>query len=276
MGKKPKDPRRGSEERAGDQKPPPGRPLAPNPSPTSTRRQPLVALAGLVAIGLLVAPVFLLGKPRDVTGRTLSEVLTAVDRGSLDHQALRWIEIDDNSRAVILTLDGGSEVAAHYPDYFGGELVARLERSGIPFETAPIAGPSIWGGLALSLLPVLLTAGQRIDPADANRVAQGLASRPVQRQPLRAQSGSRLVGARLPSRLPALERQCRLPGLSGRGSLRVPGRDARRPGSLLLFGVGGALLRQPVRVQGLRDEKVGGLGSRPRWARVRRLPGVPT
>ena len=135
-------------------------PLGPAPRPESKRRQVLVILAGLAAIGLMLIPFFtLLRGPDNVTGRTLSDVLTAIDGGELDGDPVVWIEIDDNSRAVLLTLASGAEVAAHYPDYFGGTLVARLEESGIPFETDPIATPSIWPTVALSVLPVVLIIG---------------------------------------------------------------------------------------------------------------------
>jgi cell division protease FtsH len=139
--------------------PPPGHPLSPKPVSESRRKQVLIVAAGLLAIGLLISPLFLLGKPRQVQGRTLSDVLAAVDSGSLDGKAITWIEVDDNSRAILLTLDGTQEVAAHYPDYFGGDLVARLEKSGLPFETDPIASPSVWGNILVSLLPVVLIIG---------------------------------------------------------------------------------------------------------------------
>ncbi|MGH9036291.1 MAG: AAA family ATPase, partial [Acidimicrobiia bacterium] len=140
--------------------PEPRPPLAPQPQPESRRRQVLIILAGVIAIGMMVAiPLLVLNGPPQVQGRTLSDVLAAIDRGALDDQAVVWTEIDDNSRAVILTLANGDEVAAHYPDYFGGTLVARLEASGIPFETDAIAKSSIWPTVALSLLPVLIILG---------------------------------------------------------------------------------------------------------------------
>ncbi len=135
-------------------------PLAPQPKPESRRHQVLVILAGLIVIGLMLAlPLVLLRGPDQVTGRTLSDVLAAIDSGALDDQAVVWVEIDDSSRAIILTLGTGDEVAAHYPDYFGGSLVARLEASGIPFETDAIAKDSIWSNLALTLLPVVIIIG---------------------------------------------------------------------------------------------------------------------
>jgi cell division protease FtsH len=140
--------------------PEPRPPLAPEPQPESRRRQILIILAGLTVIGLMLAiPLLVLNGPPKVQGRTLSDVLAAIDAGALDDQAVVWTEIDDNSRAVILTLANGDEVAAHYPDYFGGTLVARLEASGIPFETDAIAKASIWTTVALTLLPVLLILG---------------------------------------------------------------------------------------------------------------------
>ncbi len=140
--------------------PAPRPPLAPQPPPESRKRQVLIILAGLTVIGLMLAiPLLMLRSPHRVTGRTLSDVLAAVDSGVLDDQAVVWTEIDDSSRAIILTLADGREVAAHYPDYFGGSLVARLEASGIPFETDPIARTPIWSTLALSLLPVFLVIG---------------------------------------------------------------------------------------------------------------------
>ena len=137
--------------------PEPRPPLAPDPQPESRRRQIFIILAGLAVIGMMVAiPLVVLNGPPKVQGRTLSDVLAAIDRGALEDQAVVWTEIDDNSRAVILTLASGEEVAANYPDYFGATLVARLEASGIPFETDPIAKNSIWPTVAISLLPVFL------------------------------------------------------------------------------------------------------------------------
>ncbi|HYY88349.1 MAG TPA: ATP-dependent zinc metalloprotease FtsH, partial [Chloroflexota bacterium] len=91
--------------------------------------------------------------------RGLSEVLSAVDRGAIDDTAIHWIQVDDGSRMVILHLVDGSEVGAHYPDYYGGTLVGRLEASGILFETDPPPSPSIWGSLLMTLLPVALIIG---------------------------------------------------------------------------------------------------------------------
>jgi cell division protease FtsH len=149
-----------SRRRRRDKTPAPRPPLAPQPEPESRKRQVLVILAGVLAIGLMLAiPLVLLNRPEHVTGRTLSDVLAAIDTGVLDDQPVVWTEIDDNSRAVILTLANGDEVAANYPDYFGGSLVARLEASGIPFETDAIATDSIWPTVALTLLPVVLIIG---------------------------------------------------------------------------------------------------------------------
>src|SRR5207237_1313954 len=104
-------------------------------------------------------PLCLLGRPKSVQGKELSDVLTAVDHGSIDGQAIQWIEVDDSSRMVILNLADGSQVGAHYPDYYGGTLVGRLESTGIPFETDAPASPSIWPSLLMTFLPVALIIG---------------------------------------------------------------------------------------------------------------------
>ena len=106
-----------------------------------------------------MSPLFLLGRPKSVQGKELSDVLTAVDHGSIDGQAIQWIEVDDSSRMVILNLADGSQVGAHYPDYYGGTLVGRLESTGIPFETDAPASPSIWPSLLMTFLPVALIIG---------------------------------------------------------------------------------------------------------------------
>ena len=74
-------------------------------------------------------------------------MLAAVDRGTIDNQPIHWIQVDDNSRMVILNLVDGAQVGAHYPDYFAAKLVGRLEASGIPFETDAPSTPSIWPSL---------------------------------------------------------------------------------------------------------------------------------
>ncbi|HZQ79028.1 MAG TPA: AAA family ATPase [Acidimicrobiia bacterium] len=139
--------------------PPPGHALSPKEEPTPVWRQVLLVVLGLAAIALIVSPLFLLGRPRGVTGKELSDVLSAVDHGSIDGQAIQWIDIDDNSRLVILNLANGTQVGAHYPDYYGGTLVGRLESSGLPFETDAPKSPPIWPSLLMTLLPVAAILG---------------------------------------------------------------------------------------------------------------------
>ena len=139
--------------------PPRGHALSPKEQPTPLWRQLLVVVLGLAAMALIVSPLLLLGRPKSVQGKELSEVLTAVDHGSIDGQAIQWIEVDDGSRMVILNLADGSQVGAHYPDYYGGTLVGRLEATGLPFETDPPASPSIWPSLLMTFLPVALIIG---------------------------------------------------------------------------------------------------------------------
>jgi cell division protease FtsH len=139
--------------------PPKGHALSPKDQPVSRWRQVLVIGLGLVAIALIVSPLLLLGKPKGVQGKELSDVLTAVDHGNIDGQTIQWIEVDDNSRMVILNLAGGTQVGAHYPDYYAATLIGRLETTGIPFETDAPSSPSIWGSLLVSLIPVALIIG---------------------------------------------------------------------------------------------------------------------
>jgi cell division protease FtsH len=139
--------------------PPPGHALSPKEQPVPIWRQALVVVLGLAAIALIVSPLFLLGRPKGVEGKELSDVLAAVDSGKSDGQAIQWIDIDDNSRIVILNLADGSQVGAHYPENYGATLVSRLESSGIPFEADPPASPSIWRSLLTTLLPVALMLG---------------------------------------------------------------------------------------------------------------------
>ncbi|HKN88948.1 MAG TPA: hypothetical protein VJ622_01585, partial [Acidimicrobiia bacterium] len=139
--------------------PPRGHALSPKEQPVPVWRQLLIVVLGLAAIALIVSPLFLLGRPKGVQGKELSDVLTAVDHGSIDGQAIQWIEVDDSSRMVILNLADGSQVGAHYPDYYGGTLVGRLESTGIPFETDAPASPSIWPSLLMTFLPVALIIG---------------------------------------------------------------------------------------------------------------------
>src|SRR5579884_3129013 len=139
--------------------PPPGHALSPKEKPTPVWRQVLIVVLGLAAIALIVSPLFLIGRPKSVDGKELSDVLTAVDNGNIDGKAIDWIEIDDNSRMVILNLADGSQVGAHYPEYYGATLVGQLQTSGLPFETDPPKSPSIWPSLLMTLLPVALLLG---------------------------------------------------------------------------------------------------------------------
>ncbi|HEX6379611.1 MAG TPA: ATP-dependent metallopeptidase FtsH/Yme1/Tma family protein, partial [Acidimicrobiia bacterium] len=140
--------------------PPKGHALSPKEQPVPVWRQFLIVGLGIAAIALMVGPLFILGgDPEKVDGRGLSEVLSAVDRGTVDGKPIHWIQVDDDSRMVILHLVGGSKLGAHYPDYYGGTLVGRLESSGLVFETDPPSSPSIWGSLLLTFLPVALIIG---------------------------------------------------------------------------------------------------------------------
>ena len=139
--------------------PPKGHALSPKEQPVPVRRQVLVVVLGLVAIAIIVSPLFLLGRPEKVDGRGLSEVLSAVDRGTVSGKPIHWIQVDDASRMVILHLTDGSKIGAHYPDHYGGTLVGRLESSGLVFETDPPPSASIWGALLMTFLPVALILG---------------------------------------------------------------------------------------------------------------------
>ncbi|HEV8625298.1 MAG TPA: AAA family ATPase, partial [Acidimicrobiia bacterium] len=139
--------------------PPKGHALSPKEERVPVWRQVLVVVLGLAAIALIASPLYFLGRPEKVQGVGLSEVLSAVDRGTVDGKAIHWIQVDDGSRMVILHLIDGSEVGAHYPDYYGGTLVGRLEASGLLFETDPPPSPSIWGTLLMTFLPVALIIG---------------------------------------------------------------------------------------------------------------------
>jgi cell division protease FtsH len=139
--------------------PPKGHALSPKEEQVPVRRQLLVVVLGLMAIALIVSPLFLLHGPQKVEGRGLSEVLASVDRGTVDNTAIHWVEVDDDSRMVILHLVDGSELGAHYPQYYAGTLIGRLEASGLVFETDAPSSPSIWGSLLMTFLPVALIIG---------------------------------------------------------------------------------------------------------------------
>src|ERR687895_1036964 len=90
--------------------PPKGHALSPKEQPVPVWRQVLVVVLALVAVALIVSPLFLLGNPDKVDGRGLSEVLSAVDRGTVDEKPIHWIQVDDDSRMVILHLVDGSKL----------------------------------------------------------------------------------------------------------------------------------------------------------------------
>jgi cell division protease FtsH len=97
--------------------------------------------------------------PGQTGERDLSVVLQAIETGSLKGKAVERAVLDDNARLIVLEVEGSQIVTASYPDLFGGELVKRLEESGVPFTTEPIAKPNIFGSLLMTLLPVALIVG---------------------------------------------------------------------------------------------------------------------
>jgi cell division protease FtsH len=139
--------------------PPKGHALSPKEEPVPIWRHVLVVALGLAAIVLIISPLYLLNRPEAVDGKGLSEVLTAVDRGTVDGQPIHWVQVDDNSRMVILHLTDGSQVGAHYPDYYAASLIEKLETSGLTFETDAPATASIWSSVLISLIPVVLIIG---------------------------------------------------------------------------------------------------------------------
>ena len=139
--------------------PPKGHALSPKEQPVPVWRQALVAVLAVTALVLMASSVLVLTEPHEVSGRELSEVLTAVDRGSLDGLLVQSIDVDDDSRMVTLNLIDGSQAAAHYPEDYGTALIERLEATGLPFDTDPPASPSIWGPLLMTFLPVALIIG---------------------------------------------------------------------------------------------------------------------
>jgi cell division protease FtsH len=129
-------------------------PLAPRPTFENRRHQ--LILGGVVLAGLLVLPFLSMPARPEAMERELSVVLGAVDRGRLDGEKVERAVLDDDDRLVLLELADKTKVSAPYPDLFGGELVGRLEKAGIPFTTEPVTRPSALGSLALALLPVAL------------------------------------------------------------------------------------------------------------------------
>ena len=139
--------------------PPKGHALSPKEERTPVWRQILVVCLGLAAMALIVSPLLLISQPEGVQGVELSEALRAVDQGTVSGQPIQWVEVDDNSRMVILHLPDGDRIGAHYPDYYAATLVGRLEATGLPFETDAPAEPSFWGPLLMTFLPVALIIG---------------------------------------------------------------------------------------------------------------------
>jgi cell division protease FtsH len=139
--------------------PPKGHALSPKDEPVSVWRHVFVVGLGLAAVALIVSPLFLIGGPKGVQGIELSEALAAVDQGTVKGQPIQWIQVDDNSRMVILNLPDGDQLGAHYPDYYAATLIGRLETTGIPFETDAPSSPSIWPSLLMTFLPVALIIG---------------------------------------------------------------------------------------------------------------------
>ena len=73
--------------------PPRGHALSPKEQPVPVWRQLLIVVLGLAAIALIVSPLFLLGRPKSVQGKELSDVLTAVDHGSIDGLLMTFLPV---------------------------------------------------------------------------------------------------------------------------------------------------------------------------------------
>ncbi len=137
---------------------PQDQPVSPTPLLQSRRKQ--LILAGLMLFGMVVMLVITsAATPTQAGERDLSVVLQAIEDGSLKGQKVERAILDDNERLVVLELKGNQIVTASYPDLFGGELVTRLEDSGVPFTTEPIAKPNVFGSLLITLLPIALVLG---------------------------------------------------------------------------------------------------------------------
>ncbi|HVW34937.1 MAG TPA: AAA family ATPase, partial [Acidimicrobiia bacterium] len=140
--------------------PPKGHALSPQDAAVPLWRKVLLVVLGLACAALVISPLYTLThRAAGVQERPLSYALLAVDQGTMDGHAITGIEVDDSARKLVLSLTDGRRISAHYPDYYGGDLVSRLESSGIPFTTDPPSSPSIWTSLLFMLLPVGLILG---------------------------------------------------------------------------------------------------------------------
>ncbi|HLF41267.1 MAG TPA: AAA family ATPase [Acidimicrobiia bacterium] len=139
--------------------PRPDGPLSPQPEPALQSRRNQLILAGVLLGILLVVPFLSPSGDAGVEERELSDVLAAVERGSLGGKDVTRAVLDDDNRVVVLSLAGGTKVSASYPDLFGSELVGRLETAELPFKTEAIERPSPFGAIAATLLPVGLIIG---------------------------------------------------------------------------------------------------------------------
>jgi cell division protease FtsH len=133
-------------------------PLGAPPAPLLQNRRNQLILAGVMLLALLALPI--LATPKTATNeRELSEVLAALDQGTLGDQKITKATLDDNEQMVMLTLADDKTVQSSYPSQFGAEMVSRLEKAGVPFKSEPLSHPSPLGALGLTLLPVFFIVG---------------------------------------------------------------------------------------------------------------------
>jgi cell division protease FtsH len=140
----------------------PSRPLAPKQPPPRTRGTlALLLVAGVIVFGAVLLPFMVKATPQ-VEARPLSEVLAVIERGSHRGDALKKANLDDDHRLVVLTLAGKRQVSASYPAEFGPELIGRLEKAKVRFDSKPPRAPSPFGSLLIGLLPIALLVGAMV------------------------------------------------------------------------------------------------------------------
>ena len=114
----------------------------------------LAAVRGVVAVLLIFSAISLataVERPRPRPA--FSDFLTHLER-----RDVRSATVSTRENRVQVTLRSGREYEVGYPREWGGDLVARLQAAGAPFEIEPDRRP--WGAtLLMFLLPVVLVVG---------------------------------------------------------------------------------------------------------------------
>jgi cell division protease FtsH len=108
----------------------------------------------LMVVLLLLVAVSLLSRSEPAKALRLSEFQTALRDGQVQDAS-----IDDGKLLVTGRLSDGTRYAVSFSPEYGDELIARLDRAGVPFGTVPPSSNALFNTLITVFLPTLILVG---------------------------------------------------------------------------------------------------------------------